>query len=39
MVYRHFEVRKSIWGGSPNVKLVSFGNGRILEGFASLIKE
>ena len=25
MVYRHFEVMKSIWGGSPNVEPVPFG--------------
>ena len=32
MLYRHFQVMKSIWGGSPNVDFASLN-------FASLIKE
>ena len=39
MLCQHFEVMKSIWGGSPNVEPVPFGIDSILEGFASLIKE
>ena len=40
MVYRHFEVMKLIWGGSPNVEPVSFGIGNILKDLiASLTKK
>ena len=38
MLYRHFEVIKLIWGGSPNVEPVSLGIGSILEDFASQIQ-
>ena len=31
MLYRHFEVKKSIWGRSPNVEPVSFSIDCILE--------
>ena len=34
MVYQHFEVMKSVWGGSPNVEPVSSGIDSILEDFA-----
>ena len=39
MLYRHFQVMKSIWGGSPNVDPVDLGYDSILEDFDSLIKE
>ena len=39
MLYRHFQVMKSIWGGSLNVDPVDFGYDSILEDFDSLIKE
>ena len=38
MVYRYFEVMKSVWRGSLNVEPVSFGIASILEDFASLIQ-
>ena len=38
MVFQHFEVMKSIWGGRTNVEAVSFDIDSILEDFASLIK-
>ena len=39
MIYRHFEVMKSLWDDSPNVEPVLFAIDSILENFASLIKE
>ena len=39
MVYWHFEVRKLIWGGNPNVEPVPLGIVSILEDLASLIKD
>ena len=38
MLYRHFQVMKSIWGGSPNVEPVALGIDRMLENFTSLMK-
>ena len=39
MLYRHFQVMKSISGGIPNMEPVPFGIDNILDDFASLIKE
>ena len=39
MLNRHFQIMKSIRGGSPNVEAVPFGIDSILEDFASLIKK
>ena len=39
MLYPHFQVMKSTWGGSPNVDPVDLGYDNILEDFDSLIKE
>ena len=39
MLYPHFQVMKSAWGGSPNVDPVDLGYDNILEDFDSLIKE
>ena len=39
MLYRHFQVMKSIWGGGPNVEPIDLGYDSILEDFDSLIKE
>ena len=39
MLYRHFQVMKSTWGGSPNVDPADLGYDSILEDFDSLIKE
>ena len=39
MLYRHFEIMKSISGGIPHVETVSFGIDSKLDDFASLIKE
>ena len=33
--YRHFQVIKPIWGGSPNVESVAFGIDSIIEDLAS----
>ena len=40
MLYRHFQVMKSVWGGSPNVAPVAFDIDSILDDiFVSLLKE
>ena len=38
ILYRHFQVMKSIWGGSPSVEPVALGIDRMLENFTSLMK-
>ena len=39
MLYRHFQVVKSIRGGSPNMEPIAFGIDSMLEDFALLTKE